>query len=62
MSSITRRAWHVLAVVCASIGAVNAFLPILPTTIFWFIAAWAFGKSSPSWPAGCARIRVSVRG
>lgn len=43
----TRRAWHVLAVVCASIGAVNAFLPLLPTTVFWIIAAWAFGKSSP---------------
>ena len=46
-SSITRRAWLVLAVVCASIGAVNAFLPVLPTTVFWIIAAWAFGKSSP---------------
>ena len=47
MSSIMRRAWCVLAVVCASIGAVNAFLPLLPTTVFWIIAAWAFGKSSP---------------
>jgi uncharacterized membrane protein YbaN (DUF454 family) len=47
MSSIARRAWRVLGVVCASIGAVNAFLPVLPTTVFWIIAAWAFGKSSP---------------
>jgi uncharacterized membrane protein YbaN (DUF454 family) len=47
MSTIMRRAWHVLAVVCASVGAVNAFLPMLPTTVFWIIAAWAFGKSSP---------------
>lgn len=47
ISSITRRAWLVLAVACTSIGAVNAFLPVLPTTVFWIIAAWAFGKSSP---------------
>jgi uncharacterized protein len=47
LSSITRPAWRVLAVVCASIGAVNVFLPLLPTTVFWIIAAWAFGKSSP---------------
>ena len=43
----TRRAWRVLAVVCLSVGAVNAFLPLLPTTVFWIVAAWAFGKSSP---------------
>lgn len=47
IGSGTRCAWRVLAVACASIGAVNAFLPVLPTTIFWIIAAWAFGKSSP---------------
>ena len=47
MSSIARPSWRVLGVVCASIGAVNAFLPVLPTTVFWIIAAWAFGKSSP---------------
>ena len=47
MSSLTRCAWRVLGVVCVSIGAVNVFLPLLPTTVFWIVAAWAFGKSSP---------------
>ena len=45
--SFTRHAWRLLAVVCLSVGAVNAFLPLLPTTVFWIVAAWAFGKSSP---------------
>lgn len=47
MSSLKRRSWRVLALVCVSIGAVNAFLPLLPTTVFWIVAAWAFSKSSP---------------
>lgn len=30
------------------IGLAGAFLPILPTTIFWIIAAWLFAKSHPA--------------
>ena len=29
------------------IGTVNAFVPLLPTTVFWIMAVWAFGRSSP---------------
>ena len=47
MSSLARRAWRALAFVCVTIGAVNAFLPLLPTTVFWIVAAWALSKSSP---------------
>ena len=38
-----------LGVVSTSIGLVNAFVPILPTTIFLIIGAWAFGKGAPHW-------------
>lgn len=29
-------------------GLIGAFLPVLPTVIFWIVAAWAFGHASPA--------------
>jgi len=36
-------------VLSTSIGLINAFIPIMPTTIFLIIGAWAFGKGAPHW-------------
>ena len=34
-----------------AIGLVGMFVPLLPTVVFWIVAAWFFGKSSPRFEA-----------
>lgn len=31
------------------LGFLGMFVPLLPTTIFWILAVWAFAGSSPTW-------------
>ena len=47
-----------LGYACLGLAAIGAVLPVMPTTIFLIIAAWAFGRASP---ALRARLRAHPR-
>lgn len=42
------RTWRTVGMLSMGIGIVNAFLPLLPTTIFLLIGVWAYGKGDPA--------------
>jgi len=33
------------------VGVIGVFVPLLPTTVFLLIGAWAWGKGAPQWRA-----------
>lgn len=41
------RAWRVVGGLCVAVGLVGAFVPLLPTTVFLILGAWAYGKGAP---------------
>jgi uncharacterized membrane protein YbaN (DUF454 family) len=43
--------WRALALASTALGIVGVFVPILPTTPFLLVAAWAAGKGWPQFEA-----------
>lgn len=46
-----RHGYLLLGWCCVGLGTAGAFLPLLPTTVFLLIAAWAFAKADTRWHA-----------
>ncbi len=42
-----RLAWLCLGVLCVGLAIIGAVLPLMPTTVFLLVAAFAFARSSP---------------
>jgi len=43
--------WRILGFTSVGIGIINAFIPLMPTTVFLLVGALALGKGSPLWRA-----------
>lgn len=46
---MTRTSYLILGWISLSFGVIGVFLPLMPTTVFMLIAAWAFSRSSERW-------------
>ena len=61
---VVRGCWFVVGWMAVGLGGVGIIVPGLPTTVFFIIAAWCFGRSSPRferWVLDLPRIGPMVR-
>jgi uncharacterized membrane protein YbaN (DUF454 family) len=52
-----RRLWQAAGLAAFGVGTIGIFLPLLPTVVFYIMAAFCFGKSNPAWEARLLRDR-----
>lgn len=48
-SPARRRAYLALGWLCVALGLIGTILPLMPTTVFLLVAAWAFSRSDRRW-------------
>jgi uncharacterized membrane protein YbaN (DUF454 family) len=44
---LRNRLWRIAGTISVGVGIFNAFVPLLPTTVFLLIGLWAYGKGAP---------------
>ncbi|MBL1293635.1 MAG: YbaN family protein [Thiotrichales bacterium] len=47
MNNIIRKIYLTAGMIATGLGIIGVFVPLMPTTCFIILAAWAFAKSSP---------------
>jgi uncharacterized protein len=61
---VVRFCWFIAGWIAVGVGAIGIVVPGLPTTVFFIIAAWCFGRSSPRferWVLDLPRVGPMVR-
>ncbi|MYJ72259.1 MAG: DUF454 domain-containing protein [Rhodospirillaceae bacterium] len=53
-----RAVWFTVGIVALLLAALGAVLPLMPTTVFLLVAAFAFARSSDRWHAWLLSHRV----
>ena len=54
---MTRHLWRVAGLLSVALGAVGAFVPLLPTVPFLILAAFCFARGAPDHPRYGAHLR-----